>query len=130
MDFERLISRCIAEMEAEKLTNRDVAQLAKISEATVSRTLASRGANTTAATITAICDALGITAEAAQYEVVERERSKDEIYMAQIADLQRRADKEAREKRVLFIAFLVAVAFIFTLFAVDLLNPAVGWFRG
>lgn len=129
MDFENLISRCISKMDAENLTNRDVAQLAKISEATVSRTLASRGANATAATIAAICDALGIFPEPAQYEVVERSRSKDEIYEARIEDFKQRAEKEAREKRVIFFAFLVAVAFIFTLFAVDLLNPNVGWFR-
>lgn len=129
MDFETLISRCISKMDAENLTNRDVAQLAKISEATVSRTLASRGANATAATITAICDALNIVPETAQYEVVERSLSKDEIYEARIEDFKQRAEKEAREKRVIFFAFLVAVAFIFTLFAVDLLNPNVGWFR-
>lgn len=129
MDFEKLIARCIAKMEEENLTNRDVAQIAKISESTVSRTLSSRGANATAATITAICDALGVE-EIARYEVVEPPRSKDSIYEARIEDFKQRAEKEAREKRIIFIAFCVAVAFIFTLFAVDLLNPSVGWFRG
>ena len=129
MDFEKLISRCIAKMEAEKLTNKDLAQLAQISESTVSRVLASRGANASAATITAICDALGVGAEAAQYEAVVRERTKDELYEARIDDLQRRIVKEVREKRIIFIAFLFTVAFVFTLFAIDILNPNVGWFR-
>ena len=129
MDFEKLISRCIAKMEAENLTNKDLAQLAQISESTVSRVLASRGANASAATITAICDALGVGAEAAQYEVAVRERTKDELYEARIDDLQRRIKKETHEKRIIFIAFLFTVAFVFILFAVDLLNPNVGWFR-
>lgn len=129
MDFEKLICQCIEKMNAENLTNRDVAQLAKISEATVSRTLSSRGANATVATITAVCDALGVEDDSEQYEIVSRERSKDEIYEARIEDFKHRAEKEAREKRIIFFAFLVAVAFIFTLFAVDLLNPSVGWFR-
>ena len=130
MDFENLISRCIAKMEEENLTNKDVAQIAKISEATVSRTLASRGANATAATIAAICAALGVSSDAAQYKIVDRSRSKDEVYELCIEQAERRADREAREKRAIFIAFLIAVAFIFTLFAIDLLNPNVGWFRG
>lgn len=130
MDFEKLISRCIVKMEEENLTNKDVAQISKISEATVSRTLSSRGANATAATITAICDALGVEEEIARYEIVDPPRSKDAIYEARIEDFKQRAEKEAREKRIIFIAFCIAVAFIFTLFAVDLLNPSVGWFRG
>ena len=130
MDFENLISRCIAKMEEENLTNKDVAQIAKISEATVSRTLASRGANATAATIAAICAALGVSSDAAQYKIVDRSRSKDEVYELCIEQAERRADREAREKRAISIAFLIAVAFIFTLFTIDLLNPNVGWFRG
>ena len=130
MDFEKLISRCITKMEEENLTNRDVAQLAQISESTVSRVLSTRGAVASTATITALCDALGVSSDTAQFEVVDRSRSKDEVYELCIEQANRRAEKEAREKRVIFIAFCVAVAFIFTLFAVDLLNPSVGWFRG
>ena len=44
MDFDKLIFRCIDKMEAENLTNKDVARLAQISESTVSRVLATRGA--------------------------------------------------------------------------------------
>lgn len=130
MDFESLISRCIAKMEAENLTNRDVAQRAKISESTVYRTLSSRGANTTAATITAICDALGVTADTAQYEVVERSATKDEVYEARIADLKSVSHNKDQWIKALFIVCVCLTIFICTIFAVDILNPAVGWFRG
>lgn len=130
MDFEALISRCIAKMEAEKLTNRDVAQLAQISESTVSRVLSSRGAVASTATITAICTALGVTAEPAQYEIVERSATMDEVYEARIDDLKRTiAQKETWNKR-LFVVCLCLTAFVLALFAIDVLNPTVGWFRG
>ena len=129
VDFSVLIDRCIAIMQERNITNKELAQLAQISEATVSRVLATKGAVSSTATLAAICDALGVE-EIARYEVVDPPRSKDEIYEARIEDFKQRAEKEAREKRIIFIAFCVAVAFIFTLFAVDLLNPSVGWFRG
>ena len=129
MDFEELISRCIAKMGEENLTNRDVAQLAKISESTVSRTLASRGANATAATITAICGALGVRPEAERYEIVERTAARDEIYLARIDDLKAVIQSKSRWNRALFIVCLVLVAFLLTVLAVDLLNPTVGWIR-
>ena len=69
MDFEKLITRCIDKMSEENLTNKDVAHLAQISEATVSRVLSTRGAVASTATITAICDALGIE-DVARYENV------------------------------------------------------------
>lgn len=130
MDFDALISRCIAKMEAEKLTNRDVAQLAQISESTVSRILATKGAVASTSTLAAICDALGVTAETAQYEIVERSASKDEVYEARIADLKAVNRNKDQWIKALFIVCLCLTAFILTLFAVDLLNPSVGWFRG
>lgn len=130
MDFEALISRCIAKMEAEKLTNRDVAQLAQVSESTVSRVLSSRGAVSSTAAISAICNALGVTAEPAQYEIIERERSKDEVYEARIADLKSVNHNKDQWIKALFIVCLCLTAFILTLFAADLLNPTAGWFRG
>ena len=129
MDFENLISRCIAKMEAENLTNKDLAQLAQISESTVSRVFASRGANASAATITAICDALGVGAEAAQYEAVVRERTKDELYEARIDDLQRAIARKERWNKRLFVLCICLTSFVLLLFAVDVLNPNVGWFR-
>ena len=111
------------------MTNKDVARIAQISESTVSRVLASKGANASAATITAICDALGVHAETYHYEVSEPAPSIIDGYTECIAALRRQVEKEAREKRVLFIAFAVVVLFVFVLFAVDLMNPNVGWFR-
>ena len=129
MNFEELISRCISKMSEEKLTNRDVAQRANISESTVSRTLASRGANATAATITAICDALGVQPEVERYEIIDRTATRDEIYLARIDDLKAVIQSKSRWNRALFIVCLVLVAFLLTVLAVDLLNPTVGWIR-
>ena len=129
MDFEELISRCISKMSEEKLTNRDVAQRAKISESTVSRTLASRGANATAATITAICDALGVQPEAERYVIAERSATKDEVFFARIDDLKSTIAVKDKWIRALFITCAVLVGFLLTVLAVDLLNPAVGWIR-
>ena len=129
MNFEELISRCISKMSEEKLTNRDVAQRANISESTVSRTLASRGANATAATITAICDALGVQPDTERYEVVERSATKDEVFFARIDDLKSTIAVKDKWIRALFIVCVVLVGFLLTVLAVDLLNPAIGWIR-
>ena len=129
MDFDELISRCISKMGEENLTNRDVAQLAKISESTVSRTLASHGANATAATITAICGALGVRPEAERYEIIERTATRDEIYLARIDDLKSTIAAKDKWIRALFIVCVALVGFLLTVLAVDLLNPAIGWIR-
>ena len=111
------------------MTNRELAKLAQISEATVSRVLSTKGANASAATITAICGALDVRVEASSYEVVEPAPSIIDGYTECILSLRQQLKKEAREKRVLFFAFIGVVLFVFILFAVDLTNPTVGWFR-
>lgn len=129
MDFEKLISRCIAKMEAENLTNRDVAQLAQISEATVSRVLSTRGAVASTATITAICSALGVAEEVARYEVIEPQTKCDISNQARIDDLKAVIQNKEHWIRVLSIACAILVAFILAFFAVDMLNPGIGWIR-
>ena len=124
-----LIDRCIAIMQDKNMTNKDLAQLAQISELTVSRVLASKGSNASAATITAICDALGVGAEAAQYAGGVCERTKDELYEARIDDLQRAIARKERWNKRLFVVCVCLTAFILLLFAVDILNPNIGWFR-
>lgn len=124
-----LIDRCIAIMQDKNMTNKDLAQLAQISESTVSRVLASKGSNVSAATITAICDALGVGAEAAQYAGGVCERTKDELYEARIDDLQRAIARKERWNKRLFVVCVCLTAFILLLFAVDILNPNIGWFR-
>lgn len=124
-----LIDRCIAIMQDKNMTNKDLAQLAQISESTVSRVLASKGSNASAATITAICDALGVGAEAAQYAGGVCERTKDELYEARIDDLQRAIARKERWNKRLFVVCVCLSAFILLLFAVDILNPNIGWFR-
>lgn len=137
MDFEKLITRCIDKMSEENLTNKDVAQLAQISESTVSRVLSTRGAIASTATITAICDALGIE-EVAQYEVVSPPDKcvkcgtciKCEARnQARIDDLKAVGRNKEHWIRTLAIACAVLVIFILIFFAVDMLNPAVGWIR-
>ena len=124
-----LIDRCIAIMQDKNMTNKDLAQLAQISESTVSRVLASKGSNASAATITVICDALGVGAEAAQYAGGVCERTKDELYEARIDDLQRAIARKERWNKRLFVVCVCLTAFILLLFAVDILNPNIGWFR-
>lgn len=137
MDFEKLITRCIDKMSEENLTNRDVAHLAQISEATVSRVLSTRGAAASTATITAICDALGIE-EVARYEAVSPPDKcvkcgtciKCEARnQARINDLKAVGQNKERWIRALAIACAALVAFILVFFAVDMLSPAVGWVR-
>ena len=129
MDFDKLIFRCIDKMEAENLTNKDVARLAQISESTVSRVLATRGAAASTASVKAICDALGVSPDVDRFEIIERTATKDEIYLARIDDLKDVIQSKNRWNKALFIACLVLVAFILALFAADLLNPSIGWFR-
>jgi DNA-binding helix-turn-helix protein len=129
LDLSVLIDRCIAIMQDKNMTNKDLAQLAQISESTVSRVLASKGSNASAATITAICDALGVGAEAAQYAGGVCERTKDELYEARIDDLQRAIARKERWNKRLFVVCVCLTAFILLLFAVDILNPNIGWFR-
>ena len=124
-----LIDRCIAIMQDKSMTNKELAQLAQISESTVSRVLASKGSNASAATITAICDALGVGADAAQYAGGVCERTKDELYEARIDDLQRAIARKERWNKRLFVVCVCLTAFILLLFAVDILNPNIGWFR-
>lgn len=129
MDFEKLIFRCIDKMEAESLTNKDVARLAQISESTVSRVLATRGAAASASSIKAICDALGVSPEPERFELIARSATKDEIYLARIDDLKSMIQTKNRWIKALFVVCLALTAFVLILFAVDLLNPSVGWFR-
>lgn len=124
-----LIDRCIAIMQDKNMTNKELAQLAQISESTVSRVLASKGSNTSAATITAICDALGVGAEVAQHAGGVCECTKDELYEARIDDLQRAIARKERWNKRLFVVCVCLTAFILLLFAVDILNPNIGWFR-
>lgn len=88
-----------------------------------------KGSNASAATITAICDALGVGAEAAQYAGGVCERTKDELYEARIDDLQRAIARKERWNKRLFVVCVCLTAFILLLFAVDILNPNIGWFR-
>lgn len=124
-----LIDRCIAIMQDKNMTNKELAQLAQISESTVSRVLASKGSNTSAATITAICDALGVGADAAQHAGGMCEHTKGELYEARIDDLQRAIARKERWNKRLFVVCVCLTAFILLLFAVDILSPNIGWFR-
>ena len=131
MDFEKLIDRCIRTIDDRNLTNRDVARLADISEATVSRVLASRGKNASMATIAAICDGLGLEEEPVQYDVSPNDITAIEhVYLARIDDLKKSMAQKDRWIRGLFVICLSMVALIIIVLIIDLLVPTIGWFRG
>lgn len=129
MDFEKLIVRCEAAMKEKNLTNKDVARMSNISEATVSRTFTGRGQNASAATLIAICDALNVPAEAADQEPEQLSTALERVYQARIADLKLVIANKERWVRTLFIVSLCLMAFILTVFMIDILDPNVGWFR-
>ena len=112
------------------MTNRELAKLAQISEATVSRVLSTKGANASAATITAICEALGVHTEASHYEVIAHTPGNCVGCAGRIDDLKATIQQKECWNKRLFIVCICLAAFVFILFAVDIFNPAVGWFRG
>ena len=130
MNLTLLITRCCEEMRRRNLTQKDLAQLAGISESTASRVLNGLGENTTVATLQAVCDALGISTD-------EQESAKESadvsavaaVYRDRIADLKAQLHQRDRWIRAVSIAFLTLVLLIVFLFLYDVLNPNVGWFR-
>lgn len=129
MNFDGLIERCIAEMADKNLTNKDVAKLAEISEATVSRALNHGGQNMTVATLNAICDALGIELDGGSYTAEPIQANVAEVYEARIADLKQALAYKNKWLKVMAVALGVVVGFILVILAIDLANPNVGWFR-
>lgn len=124
MNFDNLIDRCIAKMGERNMTNRDLAHLSGLSEATVSRALSGKGQNATVATIDAICTALDVTvAEPTAHSDLEQ------VYIARINDLKQTMAYQRRWLRLSFLAIAILVAFVLTILAIDLANPSVGWFR-
>ena len=56
-------------------------------------------------------------------------KSLAKLYDGRISDLQSHIDDLKYSRRTLAIALAFAVLFVFALFAIDILNPNVGWFR-
>lgn len=129
MNFDKLIDRCISEMEDRNLTNRDVAKISNISEATVSRALSHGGQNMTVSTLGAICDALGIELDGGAYTAEPMQVNVAEIYEARIQDLKQSIAYKNRWIKAMAVALGVVVGFILVILAIDLANPNVGWFR-
>lgn len=129
MNSEKIINRCIEEMNTRNLTNKDVSRIANISEATVSRALSSKGQNVSVATLDAICAALSIELGGGAYTVEPEQTNIAEVYDARIADLKQIIAVKDRWLKVMFIALAVLVGFILTVLAIDIANPSVGWFR-
>lgn len=129
MNFDRLIEQCIAEMTDKNLTNKEVARMAEISEATVSRALNHGGQNTTVATLSAICDALGIELDGGAYTAEPIQANVAEIYEARIHDLKQSLAYKNKWIKTLAVALFAVVGFILVVLAIDLANPNVGWFR-
>lgn len=123
MNLASLVTRCNDEMRCRDLTQKDVAQLAGISEATASRVLNGLGGNTSVATLQVLCDALGVCPDDAG------ESSLESVYLARISDLKIQLRQRDRWIRALAIAFGTLVLLIVFLFLYDVLNPNVGWFH-
>ena len=116
-------------MEEKNLTNRDVARLANISEATVSRTFTGRGQNASVATLIAICEALNVSAEAETPNTASHNLAIEQVYQARIEDLKLVIANKERWIRRLFVVCLALVGFVLTALIIDILNPDVGWIR-
>lgn len=127
MDFADIVSRCSEAISEKNLTIKDVSHLSNISEATIYRTLSSKGQNASVATLQALCDALGVSAF---HDEGNPASSLEAVYLARIADLKQVIAAKDRWLKAMFIALAVLVGFILTILAVDLANPSVGWFRG
>lgn len=158
MDVSALISQCKQAMEDKRMTNRDVARLADISESTVSRMLASDGRNVGATTLEAICQALQVDEDpgAEQTETAAAEspaepaadsdaaesvgtveyipvgvssEDMERIYERRVEDLRRQVDSKERWLRItVFICVFLAGALLLLL-VFDFLLPSIGWFR-
>lgn len=157
MDVSALITQCKQAMEDKRMTNRDVARLADISESTVSRMLASDGRNVGATTLEAICQALQVdedpgaeqTETAAEEDATEpaaappveaagtveylpvglSHEEMERIYERRVEDLRRQVDSKERWLRItVFICVFLAGALLLLLL-VDFLLPSIGWFR-
>lgn len=126
MDFADIVSRCSEAISEKNLTIKDVSHLSNISEATIYRTLSSKGQNASVATLQALCDALGVSAF---HDEGNPASSLEAVYLARIADLKQVIAAKDRWLKAMFIALAVLVGFILTILAVDLANPSVGWFR-
>ena len=158
MDVSALITQCKQAMEDKRMTNRDVARLADISESTVSRMLASDGRNVGATTLEAICQALQVdedpgaeqTETAAADSPAEPAADSDasesagtveyipvgvssedmeRIYERRVEDLRRQVDSKERWLRItVFICVFLSGALLLLLL-LDFLLPSIGWFR-
>lgn len=158
MDVSALIAQCKQAMEDKRMTNRDVARLADISDSTVSRVLASDGQTAAATTLEAICRALQVDEDpgAEQTETAAAEspaepaadsdaaesagaveyipvgvssEDMERIYERRVEDLRRQVDSKERWLRItVFICVFLAGALLLLLL-VDFLLPSIGWFR-
>lgn len=130
MDLDQIIDRCIEQMKAKNLTNRDVANLANISEATVSRLLRSHGANATAASLLAVCNALEPEiAPDNERDTREEKSGTDELYAARIEDLKASICVKNKWIKTLFAVCIVLIIVILFLLFLDALQPGTGWLR-
>lgn len=157
MDVSALIAQCKQAMEDKRMTNRDVARLADISDSTVSRVMASDGQTAAATTLEAICRALHVDDDtsAEQEETVAEEdvtepaaappveaagtveyvpvglshEEMERIYERRVSDLQQQIEAKEHWLRVTVLLCICLTCAILLLFLVDFLSPSVGWFR-
>lgn len=126
MDFASIVSRCSAAISERNLTIKDVSRLSNISEATIYRTLSSKGQNASVATLQALCNALDIPDfNSASGGISELEA----VYLDRIDDLKQVIAVKDRWLKAMFLTCAVLVAFVLAILIIDISNPSVGWFR-
>lgn len=119
-DYQELVQRCSEEMRHQGMTQRELAKLANLSEATVSRVLSGTSSGSSFATLQAICDVLFVREPSIDDEVIN-------LYKARVDDLNRRIAEMQKWLRIVAV-MVTALVSIFVLFTIiDFLNPVVGW---
>ena len=146
MDISALITQCKQEMKGKGLTNREVAQLADISESTVSRVLASDGQTASAATLEALCRALRVdedtsteqpppassalpASEAPASLPFLSPENVEHIYERRVEDLRQQVESKEHWLRITVFLCVCLIGAILLILLVDLFSPSIGWFR-
>lgn len=156
MYLEILVNEINARMNADNLTRQNVADLCDVPLGTLNRLLSGNTDDVKSYTCFKIAKGLNISLDAiadisppslppsgtpahspcdycrdhGQIAILrEVIATTNDNLTTQAAYHQRTAARLAKEKRVLFTCLMLVVLFVFALFAIDILNPTVGWFR-
>lgn len=121
-------------MDKQNLTIAALSERSGVSDSTIKRALA--GISISSSSIELLSDTLQTDLSALKKTSAREAGSVDtaidamrEAYKARIGDLQQTITYLQREKQFMRLVIILLIAFICGLFALDIANPAVGWFR-